>query len=341
MRLNKHVGRDDFGGKVYALAWALRVRFARHAISAAVVAALALALGPRILPGLGARGAGVALAAWVFALGALYEPGAITSLVELDPWGRTVLRRATRAAWLVSAALLAVHVAFWWRDHDIAVASLLPAAPLLLVRRVRSERRAWALVVGTLVVVGVIGPSAFFCTSLLAAAALTLRALAPRLPPEITATPSAADAAQPYRVGGVARSQEAAPSIVQAAVVDAAERARLLTGAAFALYLAAWTAPWTGGGWPAHVLVLDLALTVLVVLAVWRARVRAFPAPLAPIAALAASYGHFVVQAQLVPAPRSSGEWGASAVALGFVLLLGSLATSYRLRARPLGEGGS
>ncbi len=91
-----------FGVKLWALAWALRLRFERPFVIAACVAAVGLALGPRVLPDLGGRGAGALLAVWVFTLGALYRPGGIESIAPLDAWGRTVLRRATLAAWLVS-----------------------------------------------------------------------------------------------------------------------------------------------------------------------------------------------------------------------------------------------
>jgi hypothetical protein len=44
---------------------------------------------------------------------------------------------------------------------------------------------------------------------------------------------------------------------------------------------------------------------------------------------------HFVIQAGILPPPRSLAQWGASAVALGFVLLVGSVATTLRIRPAP------
>jgi hypothetical protein len=44
------------------------------------------------------------------------------------------------------------------------------------------------------------------------------------------------------------------------------------------------------------------------------------------------TYLHFVIH--LVPMPRSSVAWGGVAVALGFALLAGSLAASYRFVRR-------
>ncbi len=108
--------------------------------------------------------------------------------------------------------------------------------------------------------------------------------------------------------------------------LERAERIRLLMGALVALYFSVWTLGWTGGAWPAHILVLDLALGAVVVLFAWRARMRVALVPLAGGAM------HLVAETHLIPAPRSLVEWGATAVALGFALLLASLAATYRLR---------
>jgi hypothetical protein len=71
------------------------------------------------------------------------------------------------------------------------------------------------------------------------------------------------------------------------------------------------------------------ALTVAVLLAAWRLRFRS------PLIPLTATYLHLALQERLIPPPRSSAEWGAASIALGFLLLGGSLAISYHLRARP------
>ena len=320
-----------FAGKLYALAWALRIRLARRVVAAAALAALGLALGPRLLPVLGPRMGGACLAAWLFALVSLYREGGLSSLVPLDAWGHAVLRRATWAAWLLSGALVGMHVFFWWKDHGLALAFVLPIVALARVRRVGTERRAWGLVVGTLAAVALWVPSTFFATALLAAAALCLRAFAPTFHAvESTAPPREEAPAQPYRAGGTPEVAAPPPPIAIPASVDAAERARLLVGAIFAAYLSAWTLRWTSGPWPSHVLALDLALTASVLLAMWKGRVRS------PLAPLATWHLHFVVGANLVPAPSTHVEWGALAVGLGFVLLAGSLLASYRLRARPV-----
>jgi hypothetical protein len=106
-----------------------------------------------------------------------------------------------------------------------------------------------------------------------------------------------------------------------------ADRTRCVVGALFATYLALWTLHWTGGPWPPHSLALDVALALAVAALVWRTRARS------ALALLAACYGHFVVQARLLPIPTTTVGWGETVVAFGFALLAGSLLTSYRLRA--------
>lgn len=299
-----------FVGKLGALAWALRVRVARRAMVAAVVAGLGLALAPRVLPGLGPRGAGVLLALWVFALGALYRRGGVTSLVALDGWGATVVRRATRAAWLISSALVGAHVLMWWKDHDVSLWAMSLAIPLLLVPHFRSEARGWATVLAVLVLAATEQPSVLWITALLAACALGLRALALRFE---------------SRAGSVAAeshaSNDATPRVT-------AEQVRLLGGAVFSIYLSVWTARWSAGPWPAHVVLLDVALTLAIAILVWRTHARGALLP------LAATYAHLVIQRGLMP--HSVAGWGEASIVLGFALLGGSLFTSYRLRGGPL-----
>ena len=324
-----------FAGKLYALGWALRLRFDRRLVIAALTAAAGLALAPHVLPGLGGRSAAALVATWVFAVGALYRREAIVSKIELDAWGRTVLRRATHAAWALSGALLGLHVLVWCRDHDVSLAPLLFAAPLLTLRCVRSEARMWATVLTTLVLAAQARPDAFFATSFLAAAALCLRALAPTFAP--TPGPAQPDAephpgAGPYRTGAVAREAQvhSYPGVAPA-VVGERERQRSLVGALFGTYLAVWTVHWSHGPWPPHMVGLDAALGLLVALVVWRTRLRS------PLVPLLVCYGHLVVERRLVPVPASAVSMGETLVALGFALLVGSLVTSYRF-APPAGE---
>lgn len=329
-----------FVAKLFALAWAMKLRLSKAAYATAAFAALGLAILPRFLHELDPRAATGLVALWLFGTFTLHgvaSAGGVTSAVPLDAWGATVLRRAVRASWSLGAVLFVAHVMFWSTQHPVSLAALLPVAFLLAARRMRSEGVTWLVVAATLAFAAVSMPSAFAVTALMATATLVLRALLPSVPssesPKANAV-AARDEAGPYRAllsGDRARwaPSTAVPVFVAQTfdMVDQAERMRLLTGALFTLHLAVWTVGWTGGHWPAHVLVLDLATAVAALLLAWRARVRVALVP------LAAGAMHLVVRAHLVPAPRSLLEWGATAVGLGFALLLASLLASYRLRA--------
>ncbi|MBN9167318.1 MAG: hypothetical protein J0I07_40695 [Myxococcales bacterium] len=332
-----------FVAKLHALAWAMKIRLARSAVATLTLGALGLAVLPHWLHGTDARSANAMVVLWLVGGVSLYRPGAVTSLVELDAWGQTVLRRAVTAAWLLSALLLALHVLFWSTQSRLSIAALAAVAPLLGVRWIRSEVRVWCVVMATLLVVGLKLPGAFSVTAFVAAVALVLRASRSTLEAftharrdrgRAVARPSVP--AMPYRVRGSETPMEVdAPAMVSAGSTEAlaAARRRLLIGAGAALYLSLWTFGWSGGPWPAHVLGLDLLATVAVVLATWKAGARI------AMALLAMSMAHFVVQARLVPAPRSLLEWGAIAVVLGFVLLIASLVASWFLRAPRVASG--
>ena len=315
-----------FVGKLYALAWAVRLRLSFSAVATATLGALGLAVLPHTLGSLDARGATAVVAVWLFGLFALGLHGSrsVTSTASLDAWGAAVLRRSLRAVWLLWALLLVLHVGFWSLHYPVHLVALAPVAMLLGAGQVRTEARVWAAVLGALLFVGLQLPEVFSVTALLAAAVLALRALrAPRL--VVVAAPVRDDA--PYRVAEERRPPAAAfATTTTAGPPDRAATARLLTGALFGVYLAVWTFGWTGGAWPAHLVLLDLALTAAVILLVVRPRIRVALAP------LATTYAHFAVQTGLVTAPHSIVQWGAAAVGLGFALLIASLVASYCLR---------
>lgn len=332
--------------KLGALAWALRLRVERGAWAASGLGALGLAVGPHVIRGLDARAGGLFVAALVFAVGAAAPPTtarAATSLVALDPWSRTVLRRSLRAVSMGWAGLLGVHVVFWSTQRPIDLAPALLALGALAAHRARSERRFWAVLAVGVVVATLVAPPLASVAALFAALACVRRAFAlvpapigpaPAADAEVARPPSpyraGDDASEPPRARVVGAAPPLEPLFVRA---GARERARLAVGALFGLYLSAWTFGWRGGPFPDHALALDgaLALATLVL----AARTRAW----LPVAPLAATSGHAFVVAGLVPVPRTSLGWGASAVSVGFVLLLASLAASYRLRdgARPPG----
>lgn len=314
--------------KLHALAWAMKIRLARSAVATAAVAGAGLALLPYVIGRLEPRHATAVVAVWLAALAALPRSDAVTSLTALDAWGQTVLRRAVRATWLLTGLLFGLHVVFWSTEHALDLRALACVALVAATRWTRSEVRTWAVVAATTLLAAAVAPASLSAVALAVAITLAVRAReARRSYDEVRATRPGA-AVPPYR----AFTGDGAPAPVATAwervAVDGRPASlRLLTGAVFSLYLAIWTLRWSGGAWPAHVIPLDVLVTVLVALGVWRLRARVALAP------LAVAWGHFVVQARLVPAPRSSIEWGGASVALGFVLLVASLAASYRLRA--------
>ena len=318
-----------FVAKVYLLARALRVRIARGVLGAAIFAALGLAVGPRVLREVGPTNGGALIAVWLFALGALHRPTGVTSLVELTPWGRIVLRRVTAAAWCLSGAMIVFHVLFWASERRLSLGPILTIVPLLFVRRVRREASAWWIVGATAMVVALGVPEAFGLTALLSAVALCLRAVAPTFeggPPAGDRAASVEDA--PYRGGGAAPFEDPAALEPSAPFVGPEERARLFVGAAFALYFSAWAIRADTGAWPAYVAAIELTLVVF--LTTRRLRLRL------PVVPLVACYGHIVASNDLLPVPRSSLAWGITTIALGFVLLGASLAAAYFFRVRPV-----
>jgi hypothetical protein len=321
-----------FVAKLHALGWALRLRLSRWTVATATLGAAGLALFPYWLSRMDARAASALVTVFAFALATTHRFASVTSLVELDDWGRTVLRRSLRAVWLLWSLLLGLHVVFWSTQYRLDLASLAPVAPFVLLRWTRSERALWLAATGTLVSVALALPSSFAVTAFVAAATFALRAFFGPWPTE-AGTASAPVTVAPYRAAAGAPVAAAAPASVAVPIDRTAATRRLLVGASFAIHLAIWTCAWTGGPWPAHVLPLDVVLAAAALVAVWRARARIAIAPLAAVLA------HFVVQARIVTAPASLLGWGATSIGVGFTLLAVSLAASYALRARPRAGG--
>lgn len=318
--------------KLRALAWAVRIRVSRRAFATAIAGACGMTAAPYALVHLDAESAGAAVAVFVLVLGSLVprsaagHDAAATSLFAADAWHATVLRRAVRATWILWGTLLAGHVLFWSMQHRIQLWLVVPALGLLALGRVRTESRFWVAIAAILAGAFVAAPAALSATALLATIALVQRAAARvvvRDRPAHDAADVRTEERSPYRIGEEPRERVEADSLAH---LPRPERLRLVAGALFTSYLALWTMGWASGPLPAHVLLLDLALTVGVALVVWRHRARFALAP------LAATWAHALAAAGLVPRPHSQLEWGVSAVSLGFLLLVASLVASYRLR---------
>lgn len=314
-----------FVAKLYAVAWAMRLRLSRSAVGVPAFGAFGMAMMPRVLQHGDSSSKTAIVAIWVFSLFAagLWTSREVTSEASLDTWGRTVLGRALKATWLLWAALVIMHVLFWCHELGASPAALVPVGFLLATRWMRGEASVWAAVTGAVLYAGAVEPRSLWVVCLLSAATLGLRAL--RRPAKIEHGAGAPPDATPYRASGA----EALPPQVSFGFTrsDRSSMLRLMTGSIVAVYLSAWTFGWAGGALPHHVMLLDASFVAAAVLMVWRARSKAIVAP------LALTWLHAGVQAGMISAPSSGLQWGLTAVLSGFVLLLGSLVIAWRLRA--------
>jgi hypothetical protein len=295
--------------------------------------ALGVAVLPRALAHLDPARSSALVALWVFSLFAagLWTSRAVTSAVELDAWGRTVLARAVRASWAMWATLALIHVIFWCVAYQISALVLLPVALLLATRWMRHEASVWAAATGTLLLAGGTMPGSLSSVALMAAVVLGLRAL--RRP---TWTPDDAEeprSTAPYRVPRTGEPPRRPPVSLTFTRAERDAMVRLLIGSFTSAYLAAWMVGWSGGALPRHVIALDLLFTAAAGLVVWRARAWAALAPAAVV------YLHLAVQARYLTAPASPAQWGGAAVGLGFSLLVLSLLASWRWRPTALAAG--
>ncbi len=317
----------SFVAKLYALTRALHLRSSRSAIAIPTFGAAGLLIIPRFFEILSGAGINALIACWLFALfaSALWSERAVTSAVPLDSWGQTVLRRGTRATWLIWAVLGTSHAIFWLDEAGLGPGALLPVALLLGTRWIRRESAVWCAVSATVLLAGTALPGVFSVTALLAACALALRGM--RLPTEVVFDADPVQPTAPYRGTVEPRPLRSSPlPEIVFMRADHASLVRLMTGSVVGLYLSLWTTSWTGGPWPNHGLFLDLLLTAAMVVLFWRTRMAVALLP------LFATYLHFAVQTRLVSAPTSRLEWGVASVALGFALLSASLAVTWRLR---------
>ncbi len=327
-----------FVAKLAFLGWALRIRIDRRAGLAAITGAVGLAFIPYGFSRLGAGGSGTLLAVFVFVLGALFprRPSeCVTSQVDLDPWGNTVLRRSVRATWTIWGILLGLHVAFWAMEAPIDLARVLPAVGALALARHRNEARVWAFSLGGMALVAFFRPTHLSAAAVLVAMTLLLRAFS-RLRSVRIVSPSS-DEASPYRVN-VDESAVRGVSTVAFeecfARVSQPERLRLCTGTWAAAYVGVWTFGWNGGALPPHVLLVDALFLSFGLLMAWRLGARLV------LAFEAAIVGQGLAASGLLPRPHSLVQWGAVALVLGFVLLFGSVAVS-TLGARKLARPAS
>jgi hypothetical protein len=275
--------------KLFALARAMRLRVSASAFAVPVFGALGLVLVPRMVQHASAHAGSMLAAAWLFALFAasLWTKRQIDHEHALDDWGLTVMRRTRLATWSIWGALAVVHVLFLFSQRAMDASALLPLPLLLATRFMRRELFVWASALGALVLVRAIAPQFLAFTSLLCAIILVLRA---------------------------ARD-----------VTTRARVAPLAVGALFCVHLCVWTAGFSGGALPPHLLPLDAALGLAVALAAWKLQVRAALAPFAMLVT------HHMIQTRIVTAPITSLEWGVWTASFGFILLLATIFATIRI----------
>jgi hypothetical protein len=316
-----------FVAKLSALAWALRLRLSFSAVAVPALGAVGLAAIP-YLPRMVDRHTSMVVAMWLFALfaSALWTSRRVTSRVALDAWGTTVLRRTLRATWLIWGCLAVGHVAFWSLQHDGLAIAFVPVAMLLATRWLQRERTVFAVVVATLIVTAARIPDLFPPVALMSAIVFALHALRkPSVPKPLEPPLGLADA---YR-GACATEEKTATPEPGFELAPRATRTRQLAWAGYAVYLAVWTASWSGGAWPDHLVALDLVIAAVVALFVWKQGQRSVAWP------LIVTYGHWAIQSRVVRVPQSTLSLGVTTVSIGFALLLVSLLTSWRIqRAR-------
>jgi hypothetical protein len=333
-----------FVAKLAALGKALRVRISTRALAAASFGASGLVLLPflaRFLdtrrpgsPLLSSQESGYLVGFFLFALLALVprDPGrSAAPLGALDAWGKTVLRRASLAVWSIWGAAFAFHAWVWVVQHSVDPVRSVMAVLTFLIARQRSERRVWGAALAALAL-SLVSGQGVFGVSLWIALGLTLRAMSRGRRPG-RAAPEAPEAQEssPYRATSAAPG-EAAPEVEELSWVSSGERLRLLSGALFAAYLAAWLPGWRGGALPHHVVSLDLVVVALSLLAAWRYSWAAGARPGLALSTVVLTHG--ALSLDLIPRPRSFIEWGGLLLALGFVLLGGSLGVSSWLARR-------
>lgn len=310
-----------FGLKLRMVAWAAHLRLSRSSWFIALFGAAGLAAIPHILASSTRHGATL-ITGWAFVLvaAALWTRRAVDSTRTLDAWAETVLARSRMATWALWLGVGALHVGLWVRDAPFSIPLLLPGLWLLATRWVRRESVVWSMVSVGLLAVGVVTPQSLALYALMCAGILVLHAMR-RPAPDAASTPQ--HATGPYR--SAAKPPPPPPvDLPDFAAAPLPARLRLLSGAAFALYLAVWTRTYSGGALPEHSLLLD---ALLVVACLWFIRARCFTLALPTLA----SATHFGFAAGWLGVPNTLIQWGALFVSAGFAALLLSLLTSFQL----------
>ncbi|RLB51141.1 MAG: hypothetical protein DRJ42_17430 [Deltaproteobacteria bacterium] len=306
-----------FFAKLYLLGRALELRFSRSAVLVAALGALGLAVLPHVFRVVEPGTRSILVALWLFGLGttAAWTTRNVESAVGWDVRGR----RCVHGAWALLAVLALGHALFWSSSYHFGFGfGIAPAAvPLVAARYARRESLVWLSVSLTVLAVMWIAPHETWVVALMAAMTLFLAATRARL--EHRTRIVEPRRAPPYRSYDPLHST----SMVMVHDLRPNARPRLFVGTALALYLAVWSAGWTGGALPEHHLWLDALVGVALLAASRRWHRPMLLAPLVPVVV------HLTGQRGWVPEPTTALEWGATCIGAGFVMLFSSLAASW------------
>lgn len=304
-----------YGAKLVALARGLRLRLNRAAWETVALAGTGLVGLPWLLHAGDERLREPIVTTWLFLLAHGTAGARLASRVPLHAWGETVLRRSARVLVGLGAVLVLLHTAFWTTQSTLRFAPLLALVPLVAIRFADRPRTVLVIVAAVLGFVAHSLPESLGDTAAVAALAVFLRA---RTSVRRMSAPTAATTG-PYR-------HERIEAVMEWLERDARAAQGLDVLAIACGWLAVWTWSWHGGPLPVHEMVVDVAGSlVLVGLALrWRR--------ILPVLPLTMAWSHRFLTTNRVPLPVSAVGWGAAAVVVGFVLLLGSLGVSYGLR---------
>ena len=135
--------------KLMALARAFRLKIVVFVLIIPVLAAIGVAGTPYLLKSaMIEKNMAHLLATWLgvaLVFSVLWIRPKVTCAIPLEEWGQTVLRRATKSAWMIWAGFYFYHIITWFGMFDITFA-LAPLVPffLLVPFKFNTEESVWA-----------------------------------------------------------------------------------------------------------------------------------------------------------------------------------------------------
>jgi hypothetical protein len=143
--------------KLIALAWIFRLKLSPSGFGIPVLAAVGLAITPHVLGMTGVDKETVHLFATWYAAGLvayfLWKRPRVSLNIDIDQWGRTVLHRSVKAAWMIWAGFYLYHLLAWLVPFSLTL-TLPHAAPVLLLLPFVSNKEisVWAGCLGAVAV---------------------------------------------------------------------------------------------------------------------------------------------------------------------------------------------